>query len=118
MKPKPNPNFPSGLFLGYSIVAGTLSLALGLFSFNLIRKGLIAGRIFSPTVVFSGDGTMVYRRDSPAEYWSIVGICFLGGLIGCVLGVWAPVGTARAYIERLARRKKERIESMGADPKG
>ena len=111
MKPKANPDFPTVLFLCYSIAQGLLLVSLGLFSLYMDINAVMTGKTYSPTVVFIGDASMVYRRNSPGEFWATVSICLICGLIACVLGIKAPVGTARAYVERLARRKKNSVDA-------
>lgn len=111
MKPRANPNFPTVLFLCYSIVQGLLLVSLGLFSFFLAINAVMTGKIYSPTVVFIGDAGMVHRRNLPGEFWATVSICLLCGLIACGLGIRAPVGTARAYVERRARQKKNSVDA-------
>lgn len=110
MKPKVNPKFPTVLFLCYSIVQGLLLVSLGLFSLFLAINAVMTGKTYSPTVVFIGDASTVHRQNLPGEFWATVSICLLFGLIACVLGIRAPVGTARAYVERLARQKENSVD--------
>jgi hypothetical protein len=105
MKPKLDDNYPAGWVVMLVLSSSVIALAIGLPGIFYMRDWLVNGRVYSITAVY-GTGAMVYKQHDPNTYWVLIalygGICMAAISLGTVV----PISTIKAYIKKLARRRK------------
>jgi hypothetical protein len=106
MKPKPNPENPSALFLIYSLFAGAALLALGVKAFFSIREAVAAGQIYSLGVRV-GSMKVAYEGDQPWAFWICISVFSLCGIVAFSVGLWGTIMTIERIRHKLAHQNED-----------
>jgi len=105
-KPKFNPDYPTVPILIFGVIMGLGAVAMGIYAVSIVREALATGRTYSVGIILD-DTTMIYRSDSPQEYWAMIGFYIIGVVAMIPLGIFVPINVTKDYIKKLSRQKKE-----------
>ncbi len=110
--PKLSPSYPTLPILIFGVIMGLFLLVVGICNIAPVREALATGQAYTVGIILD-DTTMIYRSNSPGEYWVMIGIYFLGTTAMIGFGIWMPIFVIIDYGKKLARLQREKMVDKG-----